>query len=76
METKDKFMLTIKEAAPYFSIGQKKLRRMAEENKGDFALYAGNRYLIIRSKLEEYFLNGGCFDYPEEELDEPEGWEE
>ena len=36
----------------------------------------GKRYLIICNKLEEYFLNGGCFDYPEEELDEPEGWDE
>ena len=32
METKDKFMLTIKEATPYFSIGQKKLRRIAENS--------------------------------------------
>ena len=76
METKDKFMLTIKEATLYFNIGQKKLRRMAEENIGEFVLYEGNRYLIIRNKPEEYFLNGGCFDYPEEELDEPEGWDE
>lgn len=32
METNDKFMLTIKEAAPYFSIGQKK----TEKNGGKF----------------------------------------
>ena len=42
------------EAAQYFSIGVKKMRRLAEDNLGDFAVYSGNRYLIIRSKFEEY----------------------
>ena len=50
----EKYSLTIKEAALYFSIGVKKMRRLAEENLGDFAVYSGNRYLIIRSKFEEY----------------------
>lgn len=49
-------MLTIKEAAPYYNIGQKKLRRMAEDNLGVFPVYSGNRYLIIRSKFEEFIL--------------------
>ena len=53
----EKFMLTIKEAAPYYNIGQKKLRRMAEDNLGVFSVYRGNRYLIIRSKFEEFILN-------------------
>ena len=53
----EKFMLTIKEAAPYYNIGQKKLRRMAEDNLGVFCVYSGNRYLIIRSKFEEFILN-------------------
>ena len=53
----EKFMLTIKEAAPYYNIGQKKLRRMAEDHRGVFSVYSGNRYLIIRPKFEEFILN-------------------
>ena len=53
----EKFMLTIKEAAPYYNIGQKKLRRMAEDNLGVFSVYSDNRYLIIRPKFEEFILN-------------------
>lgn len=53
----EKFMLTIKEAAPYYNIGQKKLRRMADDNLGVFSVYSGNRYLIIRPKFEEFILN-------------------
>ncbi len=52
-------MLTISEAAPYFKVGVKQLRRMCEDHIGSFAVYQGNRYLIIRSRLEAYFLNGG-----------------
>ena len=44
----EKYSLSIKEAADYFSIGTKKMRRLAEDNLGDFAVYSGNRYLIIR----------------------------
>ena len=50
----EKYSLSIKEAAQYFSIGIKKMRRLAEDNIGDFAVYSGNRYLIIRVKFEEY----------------------
>ena len=32
----EKYALTIKEAAIYFNIGNKKLRRLAEENLGHF----------------------------------------
>lgn len=42
---------------PYYNIGQKKLRRMAEDNLGVFSVYSGNRYLIIRPKFEEFILN-------------------
>ncbi len=52
----DKYMLTIKEASNYFSIGEKKLRRLAEEHTGDFAVINGNRYLIIRTKFEKFLL--------------------
>lgn len=50
----EKYMLTIKEAGAYFNIGIKKMRRLAEDNLGDFSIYSGNRYLIIRTKFEEY----------------------
>lgn len=50
----EKYMLTIKEASEYFSIGVKKMRRLAEDNLGRFAVYSGNRYLIIRTKFEKF----------------------
>lgn len=53
----EKYTLSIKEAAVYFNIGIKKMRRLAEENMGDFALISGNRYLIIRTKFEEHLQN-------------------
>ena len=66
MKVSDKYLLTIREAADYFSVGEKKLRRMAENNDGGFAIYFGNRYLIIRTLLEQYFMklaeNGGNLD--------------
>ncbi len=49
-----KYMLTIKEAAVYFGIGQKKMRVLAEANEGSYALYSGNRYLICRPAFEKY----------------------
>ena len=54
---KDKYMLTIKEAAFYFNIGTKKLRRIAEDNLGTVAVFCGNRFLIVRPKFEEFILN-------------------
>lgn len=50
----EKYTLTIKEAADYFSIGVKSMRRLAEDHLGMFSSYNGNRYLIIRSEFEEY----------------------
>ena len=50
----EKYMLSINEAAQYFNIGVKKMRRLAEDNLGVFAVYSGNRYLIIRGKFEEF----------------------
>ncbi len=52
----EKYMLSIREAAYYFNIGVKKMRRLAEENMGRFSVYSGNRYLINRTKFEQ-FLN-------------------
>ena len=54
---KDKYLLTIREAGAYFGLGTKLLRRMAEENTGGFAIMIGNRYMIIRSRFEQYIIN-------------------
>ena len=53
----EKYTLTIKEAAAYFNIGIKKMRRIAEDTLGTVAVYCGNRFLIIRPKFEEFILN-------------------
>ena len=55
--TSEKNLLTIKEAGEYFNIGVKKMRRLAEENLGVFSVYSGNRYLVIRTKFEEFLCN-------------------
>ena len=52
----EKYMLTIKEAASYFNIGTKKMRRIAEDNLGNVAVFCGNRFLIVRPKFEEFIL--------------------
>lgn len=53
----EKYMLTIKEVAPYYNIGIKKLRRLAEDNLGVFSVYSGNRYLIVKTKFEDFIQN-------------------
>ena len=52
----EKYTLTSKEAASYFNIGVKKMRRLAEEHTSSFSIYSGNRYLIIRTKFEEFLV--------------------
>lgn len=54
MPINEKYMLTIREASVYFNIGVKKMRRLAEDNTGRFAVFSGNRYLIIRTKFEKF----------------------
>lgn len=54
MPVSEKYMLTIREASVYFNIGVKKMRRLAEDNTGRFAVFSGNRYLIIRAKFEKF----------------------
>ena len=52
----EKYMLTLNEAAAYFNIGVKKLRRLTEENPGCFSITNGNRLLIVRH-IFEIFLD-------------------
>ena len=54
---KDKFLLTINEASEYFNIGTKNMRRIAEDHLDSFSIFQGNRYLIIRSRCEEYIIS-------------------
>ena len=49
-----KYMLTFREAASYFNIGIKNMRRLCESNEGDFSIRWCNKYLICRQRLEEY----------------------
>ena len=51
----EKYMLTLREAAEYFHIGEKKMRRIVDENMDDkFLLENGNRVMIKRKLFEEY----------------------
>ena len=52
----EKYMLSIREAADYFGIGIKLMRRLAENHLSEFAIYLGNRYLIVRPRFEEYVI--------------------
>lgn len=66
----EKYSLTVKEAADYFGIGQKKMRRMAEDHIGTFSFYNGNRYQIIRTEFEQYLKKSPIMQKPQEEGDE------
>lgn len=51
----EKYTLTIEEAAVYFHIGQKKLRKLAEENRSSgWVLENGNRLQIKRKQFEKF----------------------
>ena len=52
-----KYLLTVNEAAEYFNIGVKKMRRLAEDHLDSFAVIHGNRFLIIRESFEEYVIS-------------------
>ena len=54
LQIPEKYMLTIREAASYFNIGIKNMRRLCESNEGEFSVRWGNKYLICRPKLEAY----------------------
>ena len=55
VQIKDKFCLTIDEAAAYFNIGQKKLRKIVTENlDSGFVIQNGVKFLIKRERFEKY----------------------
>ena len=51
----EKYMLTLREAAEYFHIGEKKMRQIVDENMdAKFLLDSGNRVMIKRKLFEEF----------------------
>ena len=51
----EKYMLTLREAAEYFHIGEKKMRQIVDENMdASFILTSGNRIMIKRKLFEEF----------------------
>ena len=50
-----KYTLTIQEAAEYFHIGEKKIRKIVEDHAdSDFVFTNGNRVMIKRKKFEQF----------------------
>lgn len=50
----EKYTLTIEEASAYFHIGEKKLRRLAEEHRNaSWLITNGNRIQIKRKQFEK-----------------------
>lgn len=51
----ERYMLTIREAAEYFHIGEKKMRQIVEEYEdADFIIMNGNRAMIKRKNFEKF----------------------
>ena len=51
----ERYMLTVREAAEYFGIGEHKLRDLLDRNPDkNLSVWNGNRQLIRRKKFEEY----------------------
>lgn len=63
-------MLRINEAADYFGLGEKKMRRLAEEGQNLFSVMMDNRWMINRKKFECYlemcYFSGE--EVPEEDI--------
>ena len=49
-----KELLTVKEAAAYFGIGENKLREITEGPNNPYVLWVGNKRLIKRRLMENY----------------------
>lgn len=51
----ERYMLTIRETAEYFHIGEKKMRQIVDEYEGaDFIIMNGNRAMIKRKNFEKF----------------------
>jgi len=55
VQVKDKYCLTIEEATHYFGIGEKKLRRLVNDNlDAGFVIQNGVKILIKRQRFEQF----------------------
>ena len=52
-------LLTVKEAAGYLNLGEKKLRQLMDEHD-DLVLMCGSRKLKKRTKMERFLENTSC----------------
>ncbi|MGN0707857.1 MAG: excisionase [Faecalibacterium sp.] len=52
-----KVLLTIREAAEYFNIGQNKISALLLEDGCPFVLFVGTKKLVKRKKFEDYLDN-------------------
>lgn len=50
----EKVLITVKEAAAYTHIGEKKIRQLLQEPHCPFLLYNGKNVLIKRERFAEY----------------------
>ena len=53
MDVNEKYMLTVKEAAEYYNIDTKSLRRIVENGEKKFAVSCTNKVMIIRKRNSE-----------------------
>ena len=53
----EKYTLTISEACEYFNIGDKKLRKLIDENKSAEYIMTNGRKYLIKKKLFEKFVD-------------------
>ena len=51
---RDKYLLTLGEAAEYFNININKLREMTSDTNCDYILLNGTKKLIKKDRLEKY----------------------
>jgi len=52
----EKYMLSTAEAAEYFSIGVKQIRKMLQDHP-EMAIWYGNKWMLIRKEAERFFAN-------------------
>ena len=58
VQVKDKFCFTIEEAAEYFNIGEKKLRRIiADHMDSGLVIQNGVKILIKRKRFEDFLTD-------------------
>ena len=53
----NKYALTVKEAAEYFNIGEKKIRELVHNPECKFVLFVGRKAMIKKDKFTEYLNN-------------------